>query len=336
MTTSDSIRLTGVRAFGHHGVLESERRDGQEFVVDVEAWLDTRRAAAFDDLTQTCDYGSLAERLVAVISGQPVNLIETLAERLAAVALADAVIREVEVTVHKPSAPITVPFGDVTVRIRRSHVNVPVVTGDAQGGSGLREELLDQAPARPAEVVLALGANLGDVVGTLRAAIHELDAMAEVSVNVVGPLARTASVGGPEQPDFHNTVVLATTTLSPHALLDAVHQVEAAHGRERTVVWGPRTLDIDIITYDQVVAFSDRLEIPHPRAHERAFVLLPWAQIDAQAELPGLGGGPVGVLAETAADRSGVRALALDWFAADVPAVAEHDAGAGPTPPGLP
>ncbi|WP_395107514.1 dihydroneopterin aldolase [Actinomadura sp. SCN-SB] len=116
----DRIELRGLRARGRHGVLPAERELGQEFVVDVSLGLDTAPAAADDDLSRTVDYGSLADRLVAVVEGDPVNLIETLAERLAAVCLQDAVVAEAEVTVHKPSAPVPHPFADVAVRIRRS------------------------------------------------------------------------------------------------------------------------------------------------------------------------------------------------------------------------
>jgi len=119
--TSDRISLLGLRAFGRHGVLDHERRDGQEFLVDAVLWLDTRPAAAADDLALTVDYGTLAAGLAAVVSGEPVALIETLAGRLAAACLsADQAVREVEITVHKPQAPVSVPVRDVTVTIRRS------------------------------------------------------------------------------------------------------------------------------------------------------------------------------------------------------------------------
>ena len=118
--TADRISLVGLRAFGRHGVLDHERRDGQEFVVDAVLWLDTRPAAAADDLALTVDYGAVAARLVAIVSGEPVALIETLAGRLAAACLsAGQAVREVEITVHKPQAPVPVPFRDVTVTIRR-------------------------------------------------------------------------------------------------------------------------------------------------------------------------------------------------------------------------
>lgn len=115
----DVITLTGLRARGHHGVFDHERADGQEFVVDVAVRLPLRPAAAGDDLAATVHYGELAEAVVAAIERDPVDLIETLAERIADVALGFAAVRETTVTVHKPHAPITVPFDDVTVTITR-------------------------------------------------------------------------------------------------------------------------------------------------------------------------------------------------------------------------
>jgi len=115
----DRITLSGLRGRGLHGVYPRERVEGQTFVVDAALELDTRPAAADDELSRTADYGAIAEKLVAVIEGEPVNLIETLAARLAEIALAEPAVRAVEITVHKPDAPITVPFDDVTISIRR-------------------------------------------------------------------------------------------------------------------------------------------------------------------------------------------------------------------------
>lgn len=117
---TDRILLTGLRVFGRHGVFDFERAEGQDFVVDVELELDTRVAAASDELTDTVDYGALAAGLAQVIEGEPVNLIETLAERLAARCLDVALVDEVEVIVHKPNAPVPHPFADVAVTIHRS------------------------------------------------------------------------------------------------------------------------------------------------------------------------------------------------------------------------
>ncbi|MGX7677662.1 dihydroneopterin aldolase [Jatrophihabitans sp. DSM 45814] len=117
--TPDVIRLEGLRVRGYHGVFDFERRDGQDFVVDVALELDTRPAAGSDDVGDTVHYGELAEGLAAVISGEPVNLLETLVQRLMAVCLSDQRVSAATVTVHKPQAPIPLSFSDVAVTIRR-------------------------------------------------------------------------------------------------------------------------------------------------------------------------------------------------------------------------
>jgi dihydroneopterin aldolase len=115
----DLITLTGVRAIGHHGVLDFERRDGQPFVVDAVLHTDFGAAAGSDDLSRTASYAEVAERIVALVEGDPVDLIETLAVRLADTIVAEFPVDAVELTVHKPQAPITVPFGDVSVTVFR-------------------------------------------------------------------------------------------------------------------------------------------------------------------------------------------------------------------------
>jgi dihydroneopterin aldolase len=117
---SDRITLTGLRVFGYHGVFEHEKRDGQDFLVDVTVWLDLTAAAASDDLTQTVHYGELAERVAAIVAGDARDLIETVAGDIADEVLTDDRVREVEVTVHKPSAPIPLSFQDVAVTVRRA------------------------------------------------------------------------------------------------------------------------------------------------------------------------------------------------------------------------
>jgi dihydroneopterin aldolase len=117
---TDRIELRGLRVRGHHGVFEHERRDGQEFVVDVTVWMDLAPAAASDDLADTLHYGELAERTAAIVAGEPCNLIETVAARVADTVLRDARVFTVEVALHKPEAPIPLEFADVAVVARRS------------------------------------------------------------------------------------------------------------------------------------------------------------------------------------------------------------------------
>ena len=117
---TDRITLTGLRVRGRHGVYEQERRDGQDFLVDVTVWIDLDRAAASDDLADTLHYGELAERAAAIVGGKPRDLIETVAAEVADDVMADERVHAVEVTVHKPSAPIPLTFADVAVTARRS------------------------------------------------------------------------------------------------------------------------------------------------------------------------------------------------------------------------
>ncbi|MEE6273599.1 2-amino-4-hydroxy-6-hydroxymethyldihydropteridine diphosphokinase [Georgenia sp. MJ206] len=287
----DQVTLTGVSATGHHGVLPHERTDGQTFRADVVLHLDTRPAARTDALDATVNYAAVAEDVVAVLAGEPADLTETVAARLAERVLARAVVCAVDVTVHKPQAPITVPFSDVSVTVRRH-----------------RSELgpLDRRPEAPVGFVVSAGANLGDARATLRHAAADLAHHPEVEVTAVSPLARTAPVlapGAEPQPDYLNAVLVGRTSLSPRQLLALCQRIELAHGRVRRERWGPRTLDLDVIAVGEVQAADEVLMLPHPRAHERAFVLRPWAAAAPDATLPGRG--PVAALAE-ATDASGV------------------------------
>ena len=138
--------------------------------------------------------------------------------------------------------------------------------------------------------VLSLGSNLGDSAEILSSAAEALNEVSEVIA--LSSFYQTRPVGGPPQPDFINAVIIIETNLEPEELLLVAQAIEGAHGRERnenTVKWGPRFLDIDLIKCDELLINSPDLTIPHPRAHEREFVLRPWNEIDPAATLPGLG-----------------------------------------------
>jgi 2-amino-4-hydroxy-6-hydroxymethyldihydropteridine diphosphokinase len=138
-------------------------------------------------------------------------------------------------------------------------------------------------------VVLALGSNLGDRQDILQGAVDAIVGLPGVRVTAVSPVYETAPVGGPAQPDYLNAVLLADSALPSRELLDRLHEIEAAFDRVRAVRWGPRTLDIDIIVVDGERSDDPQLTLPHPRAHERAFVLAPWRDVDPDAALPGHG-----------------------------------------------
>lgn len=126
--TLDRLTVRGIEAYGHHGVLDFERRDGQLFVADLVLFLDTRQAARSDDLRDTVDYGSLVAQVRGALESDPVDLLERLADRVAGVCLADPRVRQVEVTVHKPGAPVQGRFADVTLTIRRTNPRPPTST----------------------------------------------------------------------------------------------------------------------------------------------------------------------------------------------------------------
>jgi 2-amino-4-hydroxy-6-hydroxymethyldihydropteridine diphosphokinase len=157
-------------------------------------------------------------------------------------------------------------------------------------------------------VVLALGSNLGDRRDILQGAVNAIVGLPDVRVTAVSPVYETLPVGGPAQPDYLNAVVLADSTRPARELLDRLHEIEAAFDRVRIVRWGPRTLDIDIITFGGQRSDDPELTLPHPRAGQRAFVLAPWHDVDPAAALPGAG--PVDELLAKA-DRSGLRRSSL-------------------------
>jgi len=390
------VEILGISAHGYHGVLESERAVGQPFLVDVRLWCDTTRAIQSDDLADAVDYGHIARTVAAIVSGEPVCLLETLAHRILDAVFGPPQVTAVDIAVHKPSAPVGVPVRDVVARVRRTRgapgqgaagvsaagaseggpapaavpsgagavappssvanlaalreagvpltrraiaeaeAQVRVVALEAQhaaapGALAVRETGLvdlDSPPRWPADVILSLGGNVGDALGALRGAVDDLSSVPGIDILGVSPLARTKPVGIEGQQDFFNAVVAVRTSLAPRALLHTVQGIEAQHGRTHEERWGPRPLDIDIVAFDTLIACDEELMLPHPRAYERAFVLLPWATLSPDAFLPGLNGGMVARLAEEAPDRSGVRWLALDWLTVPVAL-----SGALPKPP---
>ncbi|WP_328294483.1 2-amino-4-hydroxy-6-hydroxymethyldihydropteridine diphosphokinase [Kineococcus sp. NBC_00420] len=147
--------------------------------------------------------------------------------------------------------------------------------------------------------VLSLGANTGHRAANLHAALEALSAVEGITVDAVSTFVESTPVGTvQDQPDFLNAVALVSTTLDPHALLRACHAVEAEVGLDRStkVPDGPRPIDVDVVTCDGLVLIEDGLVLPHPRAHERTFVLGPWLELDPDAELPGPHGGRVETL----------------------------------------
>lgn len=156
---------------------------------------------------------------------------------------------------------------------------------------------------------LGLGSNLGDRLVTMQTAVRSIARHPDITVIAVSNLYETDPIGGPEQGPFLNAVVAIDTTLSALELLQEAHEIEDAALRVRDVRWGPRTLDIDLLAVGDEVSSDDTLTLPHPLAHERAFVLAPWAEVDAGARLSGRTVGEWLALVDT----SGVRRYAREW-----------------------
>lgn len=282
----DSIQITGVKAFGYHGVLEYERRDGQEFVVDLDITTPkVGQSAVNDDIDATLDYREVLERTHAHIIGPPVQLIETLAERIAS-SILDAGASAVRVTVHKPHAPLAVQVNDVAVSISRRRIRA----------------------------VIGLGANLGDAQQALRHAAQDILELPRVNLVAASAIYRSTPIGPIEQPDFCNAILIVQADWDPPSLLRELHRIEASFGRSRSQSMGPRTLDLDLIDARDldgpVVNDSETCRLPHPRAGQRRFVLEPWAQIDPEGWLSW--SGPVTGLLAALGDEQGVYRTADD------------------------
>ena len=251
---ADRIELTGLKATGYHGVFDHEKRDGQEFSVDITCWLpfpDT------DHVEDTVHYGKLAEIAYRTLTGPAYDLIETVAGLIADEAmLAFPLLHAIEVTVHKPHAPIPHDFADVAVVRRRNRKGA-------------------------FRAILSLGSNIGDSEGILRSAVSRLHPTKVSSVHTTAPW------GGVEQPDFLNLALELTWCGTPLSLLRYCQHLEKCAHRTREIHWGPRTLDVDVVQMYGAESTSPELIVPHPHAHERDFVLRPWEEIEPDAELNG-------------------------------------------------
>lgn len=274
----DRISIERLHVHGRHGVFAHERASGQDFYIDAEVWIDTRAAAQTDQIDDTLHYGHLMRALYEVAMKEPVDLLETLAERLAAVTFAFSGPQAVRITVHKPQAPVKLRFQDVTVSVLRYRP----------------EGAEPESARRPhSRAVIALGANLGAREAAIRDAMDEIESLDGVWPHRRSSLYETPALtthGIDETvPSYLNAVITVHTDLEPHLLLDKLQQIEDAHGRVRQERWGNRTLDLDIIEQGGLEFADAALELPHPRAFERAFVLAPWAEIEPEASLTGRG-----------------------------------------------
>lgn len=249
---SDEIRICGLRVFAHHGVFEEETRLGQMFVVNATLYTSTRQGGLADALEQTISYADVCVFLTEYLQKNTWKLLEAAVEHACrALLLKFPLINEVKLELEKPSAPIPLPFDSVSVRVRRGWHRAFV----------------------------ALGSNMGDKQGYLDGAVEALRADECVRVKKVSSYRVTEPYGGVEQDDFLNAAMEIETLYDPEELLDALHVLEQAARRERLIHWGPRTLDLDILFYDDLVQDDPALILPHPDLQNRDFVLGPMVEL---------------------------------------------------------
>ncbi len=255
----DEIRIDELQIKAYHGVYEDEKESGQNFYVNAILYADTRKAGLKDELEESTDYARVCSLIRAVMLKESYDLIETVAENIAKeVLLAFPLIKAVDIEVRKPEAPVPMEFKSISVKIYRAWHDVYISYGSNMGDS---EGYIDDAVAEIAE--------------------HELIEMVRDSGRIV-----TKPYGEVKQDDFLNGVCHIRTLMEPEELLAYLHRLENKAGRVRDVHWGPRTLDLDILLYDDLVYESDDLIIPHVDMENRKFVLKPMCELNENLRHP--------------------------------------------------
>ena len=249
---SDEIRIENLEVFAHHGVFPEENRLGQKFLVSLILYVDTRPAGRTDCLEQSVHYGEVASFADTYLREHTFQLIEAAAEHLAEeLLLRYPLLQGLTLELKKPWAPVGLPLDTVSVKITRAWHTA----------------------------YLGLGSNLGDKKKYLDDAIQALRETRGCQVAKQSSYLVTKPYGGVEQDDFLNACVELETLLPPAELLGRLHEIEQAAHRERLIRWGPRTLDLDILLYDDLILETGDLVIPHVEMHLRDFVLRPLREI---------------------------------------------------------
>lgn len=252
MQQYDEIRIKELQIFAHHGVYDFETENGQYFYVNVILYTDTKKAGKTDELSDSTNYGEVCQFLTDFLTENTYKLLEAAVEHAAAELLHRfPLIRGVELELRKPEAPIPLPFESVSVCIRRFWHTAYV----------------------------ALGSNMGDKKKYLDDALAQLQKNEDIRLMKTASYIETEPYGGVEQDSFLNSMCCIETLLSPEDLLEELHRIEQLAERKREIHWGPRTLDLDIIYYDDLVMASEDLIIPHVDMTNRTFVLEPLCEI---------------------------------------------------------
>ena len=248
----DKIIIKDLVVFAKHGVFPEENKLGQKFLVNLTLECDLRKAGLTDELEYSISYADIAKETTVFLTENTFKLIETCAEKLARhLLIMYPSIKSIEIDLQKPWAPIGLDVSNVMVSIKRSWH----------------------------KAYIALGSNLGDKAKYLNDAVQILTNHPDCRMLKVSPFITTAPYGEVEQDDFLNGVLLLKTLLEPLELLDLLQTLEKQAKRERTIHWGPRTLDLDILFFDDLIINDERLIVPHPDLANRSFVLEPMCAI---------------------------------------------------------
>lgn len=262
MQKYDEIRIEELEIFAHHGVYDFETENGQNFYVNAILYTDTGKAGRSDELTDSVDYGEVCQFITEYLTSHTCKLLEAAAEHTAeAILLQFPGIKGVSFELRKPKAPIPLPFGCVSVKIERFWHTA----------------------------YIALGSNMGDKENYLDMALEEFAKNPLVRLKKTADYLETEPYGGVEQDVFLNSVCCVETLYSPMDLLNELHRIEQMAGRKREIHWGPRTLDLDIIYYDDIIMAEDALIIPHADMENRIFVLQPLCEIAPYLRHPATG-----------------------------------------------
>ena len=248
----DIIKIQNLEIFAHHGVFPEENVLGQKFIVTAALYTDTRTAGKTDELTSSIHYGEISRQIEQFLTTHTFKLLERAAESLAETLLLNTQNLEmIRLEIKKPWAPVGLPLETVSVEIERSWHTAYV----------------------------ALGSNIGDKERYLNQAVDSLRRTPCCDVTRVSSFLVTKPYGVTDQDDFLNGCLELRTLLTPQELLETLHKIEQDAGRERKIHWGPRTLDLDIIFYDDLILDEEDLCIPHIDMQNRDFVLKPLNEI---------------------------------------------------------
>lgn len=258
----DQIFIKGLEVFANHGVYKEEQEKGQKFLVNAILYFDTAKAGRSDELEDSVDYGKVCQLINDFMTQYRMNLLETIANRLARkILMAYPELEAVTLEIEKPQAPIPLPFDNVSVKIHRSWHTA----------------------------FIAFGSNMGDRMAYINDAIANLKADMRCEVKKVSKFVESKPYGGVEQDNFYNGVLELRTLLEPKELLEFLQAEEKHAGRVRKEHWGPRTLDLDILYFDDMVIETDALTIPHVDMQYRDFVLVPLNEIAPYKRHPLIG-----------------------------------------------